>query len=57
MRLFRKIKEKYKKFACWIGWHSPPSKWEAVETKFGTTHCKCPWCGYEGMVDSQGNLF
>ena len=20
-------------------------------------HCKCKWCGYKGMVDSQGNLF
>ena len=20
-------------------------------------HCRCKWCGYEGLVDSQGNLF
>ena len=51
--LFKKIVDTYKKFACWIGWHSPPSKWEAVDD----VHCKCPWCGYVGLVDSQGNLF
>ena len=22
-----------------------------------SAHCTCKWCGYKGMVDSQGNLF
>jgi hypothetical protein len=22
-----------------------------------SVHARCRWCGYEGMIDSQGNLF
>lgn len=44
----------YKKFACWIGWHK-------VSCFAGFDGCsakaKCDWCGFEGMIDSQGNLF
>lgn len=47
----------YKKFACWIGWHSPAKYWEYVKFDGCSEHCRCPWCGYVGMVDSQGNLF
>lgn len=47
----------YKKFACWIGWHSPSKYWEYVKFDGCSEHCRCPWCGYVGMVDSQGNLF
>jgi hypothetical protein len=47
-----------KRFFCWMGWHS------CIGAGFITTgfdgcsvHAKCRWCGYEGMIDSQGNLF
>jgi len=44
-----------KKFLCKIGWHS----FSYVKTEFDgcSVHAKCKWCGYEGMIDSQGNLF
>lgn len=51
------MKEKFKKLCCKIGWHSPPHLWQPIEFDGNTMHCKCPWCGYVGMVDSQGNLF
>ena len=50
-----------KKFACAIGWHS--FGYDLVESPndpLYTGICdryKCKWCGYVGMVDSQGNLF
>ena len=49
-----------KKFLCKIGWHSPSSKYQLVKNDGFNGYAnqyKCPWCGYIGMVDSQGNLF
>ena len=57
----------YKKFACWIGWHS--HSFFRKNNGFANVHknpddplqfltyAKCRWCGYEGQIDSQGNLF
>ena len=38
-----------------LPWHSPRPE----NTGFDgcSVHAKCRWCGYEGMIDSQGNLF
>jgi len=50
-----------KKLLCKIGWHS--FSYDLVEVPndpLHTGYCnkyKCKWCGYIGMVDSQGNLF
>lgn len=49
-----------KRFFCWMGWHSFFSGYESVKSKDPTgflTYARCPWSKYEGMVDSQGNLF
>jgi len=46
----------FKRFCCWIGWH----KWgcyEFIEQAGINMKARCPWCHYEGMIDSQGNLF
>ncbi len=44
-----------KRFLCRVGWHS----WSYVLIFHdgASQHAKCKWCGYEGMIDSQGNLF
>ena len=46
--------EMLKRFFCRIGWHS-------VGAYDGFDGCSalatCRWCGYRGMIDSQGNLF
>lgn len=50
----------FKKFRCWIGWHSPSKLYIPVShdgINGIADEYKCPWCGYVGMVDSQGNLF
>lgn len=47
--------EKIKRFFCWIKWHS--WSYEHVSHDGCSEHARCKWCGYEGMVDSQGNLF
>lgn len=45
------------KFYCKIGWHCHIKDYEYIDFDGVSTHCRCKWCGYEGMVDSQGNLF
>lgn len=45
---------------CKIGWHSFLVGYDLVEDDghHGITNLyRCKWCGYVGMVDSQGNLF
>jgi len=51
--MLRKIKQ----FCCWIGWHSWFSGFENTGFDGCSVHARCKWCGYEGMIDSQGNLF
>ena len=44
----------FRRLCCWIGWHGP-----YVITGFDgcSPHATCRWCGYEGLIDSQGGLF
>ena len=44
-----------KPFACAIGWHS--YDYDRTEFDGVSVHARCQWCGYDGMIDSQGNLF
>lgn len=50
-------------FFCKIGWHAPTKDLQPVKDidystiPTGYEHYVCPWCDYEGLVDSQGNLF
>lgn len=44
-----------KRFYCWAKWHS--FTYHYVSHDGCSVHAKCKWCGYKGMVDSQGNLF
>lgn len=50
-----------KKLFCKIRWHCflPffTSHWIFLENDGASDHYRCSWCGYEGMIDSQGNLF
>ena len=49
-----------KRMFCKIGWHSFPVGYDLVEDDgyHGIANSyRCKWCGYVGMVDSQGNLF
>lgn len=48
-----------KRFFCRIGWHSFPVGFVHIYFDFDgfNEHARCKWCGYEGMIDSQGNLF
>jgi hypothetical protein len=51
----------FKRFSCWMGWHS----WFGYEDAHHDPNdplqflvfAKCPWCKFEGQIDSQGNLF
>lgn len=45
------------KFFCKIGWHCHQKDYIYESFDGASMHCKCKWCGYKGMVDSQGNLF
>jgi hypothetical protein len=53
---------------CHMGWHSPARHWlddDAIKNDGSMRDAwrafldfkQCPWCGYKGQVDSQGNLF
>jgi hypothetical protein len=46
-----------KNFLCWIGWHSIFTGFEPVSFDGCSIHARCKWCGGEGLIDSQGNLF
>jgi uncharacterized membrane protein len=55
-RLFRNFNW-YRKFACNVmHWHSYPY-FDTTTNDGCSQYAKCKWCGYEGMLDSQGNLF
>lgn len=45
------------KIYCKIGWHCHTSDYIFDYSDGASDHCTCKWCGYKGMVDSQGNLF
>jgi len=44
-------------FLCWIGDHSFFVGFDYTEHDGASQHARCRWCGFEGMIDSQGNLF
>lgn len=48
----------YKKMRLWmckhLGWHTIGT---LTEFDGCSQHAICKWCKYEGMIDSQGNLF
>ncbi len=44
-----------RKIYCKIGWHS--HTYDGQYFDGCSAHVRCQWCGYEGKVDSQGNLF
>lgn len=45
------------KFYCRIGWHCHFEDYIYEYNDGCSDHCRCKWCGYKGMIDSQGNLF
>lgn len=45
------------KYYCKIGWHCHTKDYQFDYHDGASGHCRCNWCGYSGMVDSQGNLF
>lgn len=51
------MKESLKRLFCKIGWHSFLGGFEIMGFDGCSVHARCRWCGYEGMIDSQGNLF
>ena len=51
------MKKLLKKFFCKIGWHSIFVGFINLYNDGASQHAKCRWCDYEGMIDSQGNLF
>lgn len=52
----------YKKIRLWLckylSWHSPVDYHCSYKdpARF-LVYAKCKWCGFEGMIDSQGGLF
>lgn len=41
------------KLFCKIGWHCHMNDYKTTDG----VEFECKWCGYKGLVDSQGNLF
>lgn len=39
---------------CSMGWHG---KYQYRYFDGASEHATCGWCEFEGMIDSQGNLF
>ncbi len=51
--MFAKIWERIGQWFCKMGWH----KGELTYEEYGLLHARCVRCGYEGLVDSYGQLF
>lgn len=52
----------FRKIRLWLckhlGWHSPGPSYKDDKDPFRFLNfAKCKICGYEGQLDSQGNLF
>ena len=45
------------KFYCRIGWHCHSKDYIYDSFDGASVHAECKWCGYKGMLDSQGGLF
>jgi len=45
------------KYYCKLGWHCHMNDYQFNNFDGVSEHCTCKWCGYKGLVDSQGNLF
>lgn len=54
---FANLIKPLQKWYCKIGWHCHQKDCIYESFDGASCHCKCKWCGYRGMVDSQGNLF
>lgn len=54
---FANMSKPLQKFYCKIGWHCHMKDYIYDDFDGASCHCTCKWCGYKGMVDSQGNLF
>ena len=52
--MLKKLVDALKRLACRIGWHSYDdfSDFDGCNAR-----ARCRWCGFEGLIDSQGNLF
>lgn len=55
--LFANYIKSIQKIYCKIGWHCHQKDYIYNSYDGASLHCTCKWCGYKGMVDSQGNLF
>ena len=45
------------KFYCKVlEWHCHSKDYKPDYYDGASSHCTCKWCGYKGLVDSQGNL-
>ena len=49
-----KITKYIKRLFCYMGWHRVT---HFTGFDGASAHATCAWCGYKGMIDSQGNLF
>ena len=39
-----------------LGWHAPPHLWLHIRRDGIDQYATCPWCLFEGRIDSRGNL-
>lgn len=47
-----------KRLCCRMGWHRIGGWHTKVNDPLNfQVYARCKWCGFEGMIDSQGNLF
>ena len=54
-----RLKTRLRKIGLWncrkLAWH--PQRYREALAFTGISHARCGRCGFEGLVDSQGNLF
>lgn len=53
-----KVIKAIRKLMCRIGWHSPIDyRNDPKDPRHFLVFARCKYCGYEGQIDSQGNLY
>lgn len=54
----KELRKKLRLLLCKkLGWHKPGVITGSINDPLNQGYSSCRYCGYQGMIDSQGNLF
>lgn len=58
MKKLKKLRRRLRELLCKkMGWHKPGVVYGNMNDPLQQMYSTCRYCGFHGMLDSQGNLF